>query len=109
MTTDPICHRCEGPIDSHQYGHSSTVELQYELYVETYGGYMSFRDDLFEDPPQSVLCHDCAVEFYRWMGFDPKNPDFRGLHPDRNDGEPGTPMCCEYAWRGATTTEKEDL
>ena len=89
------CYRCDGPID-----HNSHHGNEFDLTVTFGAGYMGFRDDLMADPMRAELCHNCAADFHRFMGFDPATmKDMRGLHPDRNDGEPGTPMCCEYAWR----------
>jgi hypothetical protein len=99
------CHRCNQDIDLNDI----TGELEYELNVITFGGYMSFVDDMepIEKLPPALLCHDCAVELYRWLGYNPvKHKDMRGLHPDRYNGSKGERMCCEFAWR--ITSEPDD-
>ena len=95
-TANDYCHRCEQLLDKHV----ARNETEFELYVSTYGGYESFRDDMKDENPVAILCHDCAVELYRWLKYDPSTQkEHRGLHPDRNEGARGEPMCCEYAWR----------
>jgi hypothetical protein len=66
------------------------------------GGYAMFLDD--GEDTDILLCHDCAVEFYRFMGFHPQtNEQYRGLHSYSGD----TP-CCEYSWTfGKPTGEYE--
>lgn len=105
------CQHCDNAIMLNARG-----ELEFELYVLTHGGYMSFRDDMkpLADLKDVVLCHDCAVKLYRFLNYDPSTQkEHRGLHPDMNDGERGEPMCCEFAWRshgpgGVVTDEYRD-
>jgi hypothetical protein len=81
------CFRCSEKIPN--------IELNGDLHL---AGELCVN--LIEEMFALMICHDCAVELYRFLKLDPiEFPQLTGLHPDFTDNPVGKAMCCEYAWR----------
>jgi len=96
LQEDPACYRCFNVLPSAEDGYPAQRDGCLEVHL--IGGYGQFHDMIELGGVIGVyLCHDCAVELFRFMRFNPRlQTDMRGLHPYDKEGEP----CCEFGWVG---------
>lgn len=104
LAEDHTCYRCDKPLPEGEFLNDGVTKVdQYAgcSHVNIEGGYAMFHDNVELDCViKSDLCHDCTVELFRFMKFDPRTMhDMRALHPymDANGESQDTP-CCEYGW-----------
>lgn len=94
LQDDPTCYRCSRALPPGEEGYPA--QRRGCLEVHLIGGYGQFHDMIeLDDIIETYLCHDCSVELFRFMGFNPRTQtDMRGLHSYDKVGEP----CCEFGW-----------
>lgn len=93
---DHTCHRCDKPLPDREYDPFAGC-----LVLHAIGGYAMFHDRMDLDCDiESKLCHDCSVQLFKFLGFDPATQtDMRGLHPSMDENGNATDVpCCEFCW-----------